>query len=388
MKGIKSSVTILSLLVVNFLFSFKYLSRYFDYALYIAALIGITQFAFYRFGHKIPLPAKWKSVICFVAMSLIIGLVIISHYEIPVESLNVDRWSVISTFLTELFNGNYPYFARSHMGGYPGPMPIYFLIALPFYFIGELSILSAIGYLIILEVLRRRETTRNTVFLIFFTVTSLFAIWEIATRSNLFTFSILVVFVLNRFTTLRISKTFSFYALAVLTGLLLSTRSIYILPYLIFFISSLTNKEIPFNKLFLFLSVAFISFVSTFLPFIYFFRSEFFTMNPFIVQSSFLVPTSYTIFFIFMALAMSFFVKNNSDKLFYSGASLFLAILIYASYHLINYGYEVSFVNSQVDISYFIFCVPFLMFYLLDVSAERNSETVNSKVLSRSQSQT
>jgi len=38
-------------------------------------------------------------------------------YKIPVESLNVDRWSVITSFWDNFFKGEYVYFAKSNMGG-------------------------------------------------------------------------------------------------------------------------------------------------------------------------------------------------------------------------------------------------------------------------------
>lgn len=98
----------------------------------------------------------------------------------------------------------------------------------------------------------------------------------------------------------------------------------------------------------------------------YFFYSDFFTMNPFIIQSSFLVPKFYTLIFIVISILFAFLVKNKTDKFFYSGLSLFIAILIYAIYYVFNYGYEVSYINNKIDISYFIFSIPFLIKYLME----------------------
>lgn len=376
MKNLKTIISLSILLFINFLFSYKYVSRYTNIGLHISIFIILIQFAIYRFSHKINLSNKQKSIIGYLTISFIIGLAIVSHIKLPIESLNVDRWSVISSFFTELFNGHYPYFAKSHMGNYPGPMPVYFLVALPFYLLGELSILSCLGYCIIIEISRRKATNQHAIFLILFLLTSLFLVWEITTRSNLFTFTSIVLLTLYTFTNLKQTKSFKFYGLAILTGLLLSTRSIYILPYIIFFLPSLINNEISFKKLSLFLVIAVLAFASTFAPFIVFFRRDFFTMNPFIIQSSTLVPFSYTVGYILMAIVLSFGVKNKLDKLFYSGLSLFIAILIYAAYHVIHYGYEVSFIESQVDISYFIFCIPFLMLYLLEKNDNPNKDTI------------
>ena len=367
MKSLKINTSILILIFINFLFCYKYSSRYTDFGLYISITLLIIQFFIFKFSRRIILSNKLKNIICYGLISFIIGLVIISHFAIPLKSLNVDRWSVISSFLTEFYNGYYPYYAKSHLGNYPGPMPIYFFIALPFYLVGELSILSCLGYCILTaSLLIKNVVSKNIKFLLFFMFTSLYLIWEITTRSNLFTFTILVLLVLNEFTNLNNKNTFKFYGLALLTGLMLSTRSVYILPYIIFFLSSLINNEITFKKLFFFLSIALISFIATFIPFIYFFYNDFFTMNPFIIQSSFLVPKTYILIFILISILLAFLVKNKTDKFFYSGLSLFIAILIYAMYHIFNYGYEASYMNNKIDISYFIFCIPFLIKHLME----------------------
>ena len=149
--------------------------------------------------------------------------------------------------------------------------------------------------------------------------------------------------------------------------------------YFVFFISSLTNREITFKRLFIFLIIALIAFVFSFLPFIVFFKNEFLTMNPFIIQSSFLVPTIYTVVFILISIGLAFLVRSKCDNLFYSGLSLFIAIFIYSIYHLVNFGYQESYINSNVDISYFIFCMPFLMMYLMESEDHNQSKIVLPK---------
>lgn len=378
MKNFKTNISVVILLFINFIFLYKYSSRYTDFAIYISILVLVFQFLVFKYSTKINISFKLKNIIGYGIFSFIVSLVFISYFAIPVESLNVDRWSVISSFLTELYNGNYPYYAISTMGSYPGPMPIYFLIAAPFNWLGELSILSGLGYAILTVLFfKKANVTQSLKFLLFYTFTSFYLIWEITTRSNLFTFTILVLFVLNEFIDLKYENKLNFYGFALLTGLMLSTRSVYILPYIIFFLSSLINKEIPFSKLFLFLSIAFLAFIAAFIPFIYFFYGDFFTMNPFIIQSSFLVPKIYTLLFILISIMLAFLVKNTSDKFFFSGLSLFIAIFIYAMYNLFNSGREDS---NIIDISYFIFCIPFLIKYLLDNNDSEKKESIISTI--------
>lgn len=375
MKDLKGKVAVLILVFINFVFFYKYSSRYTEFGLAISTLIVILQLAIYRFHKSIHIPYKFKQIICFGLLFGIGALVVYSHVALPVETLNVDRATVISSFLTELFKGEYPYYARSHMNNYPGPMPIYFLIAAPFYLLGELSILSAFGYLIFVFIIGNRLNSSTHInFILFYFLTSAVLAWEITTRSNVLSISTFILVVLLGFLNLHPLKKSRFYILAILTGLLLSTRSIYILVYFVFFISSLTLREITFKRLLLFLSVALLAFLSSFLPLIVHFKDEFFTMNPFIIQSSFLIPSYYTAIFILISIVLAFLVKSKSDKLFYSGISLFISILIYSIYHLVNYGYEKSYLNSNVDISYFIFCMPFLLIYLLNKEIYKNSQ--------------
>lgn len=368
MKKAKINISIFILLFINFIFFYKYTSRYTDFSIYIGILLFVFQFLVFQFSHRIKISKKQITIAIFSLISLIIGYVALSYYAIPVTSLNVDRWSVITSFLTELYHGNYPYYAKSHLGNFPGPMPIYYLIAAPFFYLGELSLLSALGYFILLYIfIKNRPQVSNIKFLLCYLFTSAFLIWEITTRSNVFTFTILVVILLNQVLFANPNNRFQFYGLAILTGLMLSTRSVYIVPYIIFFLPSIINKEVSLKKTTLFITVAFLAFTASFLPFIYFFPNDFYMMNPFIIQSSFLVPKTYTFIFIMLSIVFAFFVKNNADKYFYSGISLFIIIAIYSGYHLISVGYNAAYINSDLDISYFIFCAPFLIKYLMGI---------------------
>ncbi len=148
-------------------------------------------------------------------------------------------------------------------------------------------------------------------------------------------------------------------------GLLLATRSIYILVLIILYLSLLWRKKISFKDLIyngIFLTLGF---VLPFIPLIAWFPHKFFVLNPFMIQSGFLIPVYYVGLFIVIAVFLSFFVRDNKDIFFYSGISLFLSILIYFLYHIFKVGFTNAYMNSIADISYFIFSVPFLLEYLM-----------------------
>lgn len=366
-RNYKIYTSLAILLIVNFIFSYKYLSRYTTYGIHASIFLVILQIIVFKYTSKISLSDHLKKNISFFFLFVLVCLLSATHFLIPLESLNVDRWSVISSFLTEFYNGNYAYFATSYGGNFPGPMPFYFLIAAPFYIIGELSILSTLGYfLITLSFIRKVKQLANAEFLLFYLFTSLFLVWEITTRSNIFTYTFLTMLALREFSKLDAQNIRKFIGVAILIGLLLSTRIVYILPFTIFFLSSLARREFTFKNFVFFTSIAVIAFVSSFIPIIWNHKDEFFVMNPFIIQSSFLIPKHYTILFVLISVMLSFFVKSIKDKVFYSGLSLFIAIMIYSIYHIYNFGFQESLIESSVDISYFIFCIPFLIKYLMD----------------------
>tara|TARA_B100001093_G_C26812273_1_gene1008093 strand:+ start:970 stop:2094 length:1125 start_codon:yes stop_codon:yes gene_type:complete len=366
-RNYKIYTSLAILLIVNFIFSYKYLSRYTTYGIHASIFLVILQLIVFKYTSKISLSDHSKKNISFFFLFVLVCLLSATHFLIPLESLNVDRWSVISSFLTEFYNGNYAYFSTSYGGNFPGPMPFYFLTAAPFYIIGELSILSTLGYfLITLSFIRKVKQLANAEFLLFYLFTSLFLIWEITTRSNIFTYTFLTMLALHEFSKLDAQNIRKFIGVAILIGLLLSTRIVYILPFTIFFLSSLVRREFTFKNFVFFTSIAVIAFISSFIPIIWNHKDEFFVMNPFIIQSSFLIPKHYTILFILISVILSFFVKSIKDKVFYSGLSLFITIMIYSIYHIYNFGFQESLIESSVDISYFIFCIPFLIKYLMD----------------------
>jgi len=373
MRNSKLTISYSILLFINFLFSYKYLSRYSAHGVYLAISILVIQFLIIRYIDVFNFSIKKLNFLGYFLSFLLICFAIISQLYIKAETLNVDRWSVISSFLTELFKGNYPYFAKSQMGNYPGPMPIYFLIALPFYLIGGLNILSALGYIILILIINKQiKSSVESKVLLFLVASSIYVYWEIATKSNIFTYSLFILLALKLFqNTNKNSYDNKFILSAVLSGLLLSTRSVFILAYIVFFISALKNREMTVKSLLIYASISGAVFLFTFLPFIVFFKSDFFIMNPFIIQSSSLIPKTYILLFILMGIASSFYIKNDLDKFFYSGLSLFTSIAIYFVYHIINSGFQEAYFKSGVDISYFLFCLPFLFYYIMRINKNK-----------------
>jgi hypothetical protein len=253
------------------------------------------------------------------------------------------------------------------MGNLPAPMPFYFILALPFYFLGELGLFSLLGIVVFAALVNQIKLNDNIkIWGMVFIMTSFFYLWEVLTRSNVFINSTLILFVIIWFNSIN-KQTISIHLLinAIIAGLLLSTRSVLVIPYIIGYIYQLKSKNITFNRLLVYGIVSGIAFSLTFLPFIVNHFSDFIHANPFVFQSTMLIPYQYTFAFIAFAFVAAFQCSNEKEVYFYSGLVLFVSIAIYFIYHAIKSGIQPSYLGSIIDISYFIFSTPFLIYYLL-----------------------
>lgn len=366
-KNITNSISFLLFIVVNFLFTAKYLERITPYYLIIAIIFSLFYFSVWKYQKPL---TSFLSKFKFINSALItcfIFVFAVLFTKVTQESLNVDRWSVISSFWDNYFSGEYVYLATSHMGNYPGPMPFYYILALPFYLIGDLGYFSLLGIIAFLCALRfdKLSISKHTVAIILI-CTSSFYLWEVISRSNVFLNGSLVLFsILYLFRSIE-NKTPNYILWnGIFIGLMLSTRNVFVIPYIVAFLYIIKFKEISIKQIFYIGILAVVTFLLTFLPFIYNHIEEFKQMNPFVIQSEYLMPKELTFLCVVVSSLSVFLIKAKEDVYFYSGVALFLTISVYFVYHVIDSGFTESFFNSRVDISYFILSIPFLMYYFL-----------------------
>jgi hypothetical protein len=355
-----------ALSLINVLFGYKYLERYTVWAGLVTALVFVFQLAvFYYRTH--PIFNNWLYFLPRIGIFVLLAFLTYVHMYFPVQGLNVDRWSVISSFWEAAFAGEYPYFAQSHMGNPPGPLPMYFVMALPFHLLGELAVLSLIGYALWFS----RKLFKPGYWLVVLLLSSFFMYWEILTRSNIFTNAVLVVLLLIGMEKEIHRKSRLSLWWAIPAGLLLSTRSIFALAYIPFFLFYLRNGSISFGRLALFTALTVTVLGLTLLPFILLFPEEWSQLNPFIIQSTFLMPQGYGLLFIALAVAFGFLLRQAFDIYLSVGMALFVSILVYSVYHIANRGFQTAYFESSIDISYYIFSVPFLLYYLHRITTQK-----------------
>ncbi len=370
-NSLKEQISIIILSLINVVFSIKYGARVTGYYLLISLVIGLFTYLFLRYGYDFFSKISSKKLLCasIVLLSIFIVGSAILFLDHPVEKLNVDRWSVITSFWETVGSGEYAFYAKSNVGNYAGPMPFYFIIAYPFYLIGELgyfSILGLITFLLLVFFTSSKEQNKRSLFyVLFFLIISPFFLLEIISRSNLLLNSTLIIVVLYYFLEIKdnVVTTKRIVTSGVLLGLFLSTRNVYVLVYIIAFIYALRLKVYSLKQLTIVGLIALATFVITFLPFVIGHFKDFTQMNPFIVEGTALLPFHYTVGFAMLAFSLAVFTKDNLDVLFNSGLVLFISIVIYVIHNISINGLQTAIFESKTDISYFIFCIPFFLFF-------------------------
>lgn len=361
MKSIitKDKIGIGIIFFINFLFYVKYLSRATNYYLFFSVLLSCLCIVLWLKKDFVNTLFKKFKNLDFLIFSLFILTSSYIFIKIPAVNLNVDRWSVITSFWDTYFDGKYAYYATSHMNNHPGPMPFYFILALPFYFIGELGYFSLLGILIFILFARKKN---NYGFLFLLICISPFYLWEVVCRSNIFLNSMLMVICIHFLLMIKNKKKLYVLMIFIMIGLVLSIRNVFVIPLGISLIYLTRTKKINIKVLTQFTFISLATFVLTFIPFIYDHLEDFLKVNPFIIQSDGLMPITWSLFFVATSCLTSYLCKNNLDVFFFIGLSLFITIIGHYIYHTIEDGYKEAFFNSKADISYFIFCVPFLAF--------------------------
>lgn len=366
-KPLKEKISIFIILFINFIFLLKYTERVSEYNWLIAIIISGLYYLIYHYRYLLNRNFKFKKYIFpILIFGFIIASVVIFNF-IPQKSLNVDRYSIITSFWDSFLNSEYVYTAKSFDGNMPGPLPFYFILAFPFYLIGELGYFSLFGIIVFALILKYYiKEDYNRIFGIFLIMISAFYLWEIVSRSNIFLNSSLFLAAIILFVnTLIINKNTHVFIFGILFGLLLATRNVLTIPLIILFLYLIKSKNYTLINCIKLGGIASFVFILTFIPFIINHFQVFLEVNPFIIQSSHLMPTWLSIFCIIITFSSYFFIKQKEDIYFYSGVFLFITILFYTIYKTINHGFSIAFYESKIDISYFIFCVPFILFYIL-----------------------
>jgi|WetSurMetagenome_2_1015567.scaffolds.fasta_scaffold00264_14 hypothetical protein len=354
-----STLSLAILCIVNELFVIKYSFRV------GAALTVLFASSYAVFFAATPvLVSRWNkglfkrryAVACAAAFTLALAGAL---RFINVETIMNDRWSVINAFFGNLFSGVYPYLAQSNQANQPGPFPFYFVLAFPFYLLGDVGFMVLCSFAAFFAVLARRGADVRTLCVqTLLLVTSPALMYEVIARSTVFFNMALIVLYLFWLEKDSDSGRRGCFWPGVVGGLLLSTRAIAALPLACYLSYDLLRhrKVYPYAKTVLGMGVGF---CLTFTPLLLWGWHAFTQKNPIFLQSAF-SPLPVTAAFVALSVGGGLFVKSFEGCLRLCGILLFLIVATSTVLAGMEYGWYRGFFDSKFDISYFIFSLPFL----------------------------
>lgn len=278
---------------------------------------------------------------------------------------NVDRWSAISYPLRNLFNGEYPYLAKTHLGGYASPFPIWMVLHIPFYILGNVGLSEIFSTIIFIYSVKILGGNRAGIYATLLLIMSVNIWYEVSVRSDLISNFLL----LSAFINILIAKDINFsnqpVLLAVIAGLWMSTRLTCIYPLFILFFPSWIN--LSFVKKIITPLIALSVFSLTFLPLVIWDSSPllFSQYSPFVLQSRFGHIEDGIIIMIITA-ATAYYLNKFYSKyhlICLSGISVCSLALISFCHNMWIENSWTEIFNSRYDITYFNAALPFVITY-------------------------
>ena len=348
-------------LFVNLLFVIKYSLRV---SAWFAAgsVVCYLLFAFFLM-YGTAFFKKLNGRLLTILFSVLLIALAFGQSLIDPYSLQVDRWSAIHHFIAKLFQGEYPYGAMTHLGGYGSPFPVWQLLHVPFYLLGNvaLSFLPAvILFLWTVYKLYDRQVCQQVFIFLFCSPAFLY---EVMVRSDLMVNFLFCLSMVHLLIIYKIRISGHFWLVAFLCGLMMSTRLSAVIPLGIWLLKDYLMLPVG-KKVYFPLAVAGI-FILTILPFVFWSSSllDFSDHNPFVLQSRqghlsdfiWMVP-------LFLLMALSW--KNTRE--YHMRTSLFLFLLvcgIFAHNMIARNNWNMLF-EATYDITYFNMSLPFTIMAL------------------------
>lgn len=375
MKALITIATLL-LIVVNATIATKYSMRMTPHYIYIVVAYTLLLIAIIKaLVSKKELKGKATAWFYVAVIVLIVAMIALQYSLDPMQN-RVDRWSAIAYPLSFLFNGEFPYLAQTHLGGNASPFPVWMIVHIPFYFLGNVGLSEMFSSLLFLFSVKYAKGSMAALKATILLAISIGLWYETAVRSDLISNFLLLAAFINVFQYKHIDFCNHPFALAVCAGLWLSTRLSVAFPLFIFFFISWLR--LPINKKIVTLLIVIATFWATFLPLIIWdFDNLFFAENnPFSLQSRQGRPVDA---FILAAIAVLMAMKagtNSARQMLYSAVMLLLTTLIAYTHDMIICGTWAEIFSSRYDISYLDAAIPFLIMVIVG-----NKYTIDSKCI-------
>lgn len=284
-----------------------------------------------------------------------------AQYHFDPYTIKVDRWSAIHNVIAALMNGDFPYLAQTHLGGYASPFPVWMVAHIPFFFLGNVGLSIIAATAVFTVTLQRCHGTKAAIQAALMLLFSLNLWYEASVRSDLITnFMLLAAFVIYIHRK-GISLATHPWSLAVICGLWLSTRLTCALPlFIVLFPSWL---RLTWGKRIMIPAVALLTFLLTFLPLLLWDADAllFSEYPPFLLQTRQGHPGDVVLIVILCTL-LALWHRHDTRRLMFGQAVALTAISAGTMVHnmAIYNNWDMIF-QSDYDITYLDMALPFLI---------------------------
>jgi hypothetical protein len=349
---------LVGIILINLLFIAKYGARFnlaFPAGIAYVFFIALLTFAFHKLPRAIPPWIPFGLVLLFCCFAFVV-----LHVIKPL-SINVDRWSAMANFDAALLRGDYPYLAKTHLGGLMSCLPVMYFSGLPFYLLGDVGYYQIFSLLLFsLLVYGLIANTKTRTYILLLLMSSPVFIYEVIVRSDLFTNMVLflvIIFVAEKCKNRKSTK--QMLLLGSLIGLIGLTRSVVGLLFLLYFIRYFEFKK-EIRSAVVFLSSAAATFLGILAVFYFWSPLDFVAHIPFSHQKEF-VPNSILALFVFAASLAGVFVKSLKHFVWSAGFLMIALISVLFILSIQRMGVQNALWKHMFDISYFSFSMPFLI---------------------------
>ncbi len=368
-ERVRNNVALVIIAFVNGLYFFKYSTIYLGHSFLLTPiyLLIFIVIIFYidKYGNS---HFKYLNQKHFFIFSSILILISIYWITFIPKYGEVGRLSGIEVWLNRFLNGRFPYQYIVAPSGFP----VLFIISAPFYFLKNVGYLEVVGLIFYLgAVAFLSKTIKENLFRITILLLTPIFYYSFVVRDELF-FNMMIIIVLILFAQRYFDPgkySYKFEMFGLLFGLLLSTRSVAGMIYAVY-LTYFFKQNLPRGYLFIFLIL--LAFYLTLVPFFLWDQISFLLYGPFAIQQKVAALPVWTVAIILVIAIYSGWVASNLQEVFFaSGFVLFLSVLISMILKIFAFGFMQAVVNDVFDISYFIFCVPFLLLSI----GEYNNQT-------------
>ncbi|MDG4653780.1 hypothetical protein [Chryseobacterium arthrosphaerae] len=345
--------------IVNLLFLTKYGIRQSFVPLSTLAAVFFVANAFLFSLEKWPQLKKiWTGKLIDILIAIIsIAYIGLCHVMKDPYRMNIDRWQTLEFSLEYWFKGKYIYDTPNFMGNLSSYLPGQLALSGIFYFLGNVGYLQVAAFLLFSSaVLVEFKNNLVRFKAILMLGVSLAYIYEVVCKSDFISsFIVVAAFILfwsSRFRNDYFQKP---VLLGICTGLLCLTRSVVVIPLIIFllqpFIATSWEKKIKFGLSFLFMASVLLATVLLPAKSI----DHLLQYNPLTLQGQ--SNKFVMLFFVVLAVIVAFYVKKIETVFYFSAYITFLVMLCFVGEQYLTLG--ISYQNNFFSTTYLAACLPF-----------------------------